>query len=178
MSTSSGDFRLFRGAPIDLTGGGMRRVWIITLFLAAAAASRATEVSIIRVWPDWQPGSEFKRISEYFTGAENTGGRTVLRSQPGSRQGYYFLVRVKNRGPALSGAKWILQVVAPSDPGTKTYSFTASLAKGSHLYDLGLTGSDWSGPSDRAVAWKLDVLDAEGHPIASAQSFVWALPPR
>ena len=39
-------------------------------------------------------GHRFVRLSEYFTGKENTGNRMIVRSQPEERTGLYFILRL------------------------------------------------------------------------------------
>ncbi len=149
---------------------------VALLWLAAPVALRAGSVEIVRVMPGWRDADSFRRISEYFTGKENTGGITVLRSQPDHRAGYYWLVRVKNPGASLPGARFELEVVTPDSPQPKTFKFATDLRAGSALYDLGLTGTDWTTPKARPAAWRLQVLSGDGHVLADEKSFLWAPP--
>lgn len=150
-------------------------LFALLLSFAAARAS-AAEVEFVRVWAAWRNADAFDRISEYFTGKEDNGNEVVLRTHPDVRGGFYYLVRVANHGPALPGAKFSLQLIAPTSPDTKTYTFPVDVANKSTVYLLGLTGSDWTDHKAHPVAWKLELLAADGHPVASAQSFLWAKP--
>lgn len=139
-------------------------------------ASFATDLAIVRVLPDYQPVGSFVRISEYFSGKENTGGATIVRTQPARRDGYYFLVRVKTTAPIE--VAWIeAQVITPTAPEPRTDSFAVSLPKvGSQVIKLGLTGTDWPSPKAIPVAWKLRLLAADGKELATEQSFLWSKP--
>lgn len=148
----------------------------ISGLLLAAPFAIASEVRVVRVWPSYRAKESFMRISEYFTGRESTGNEEILRTQPATRDGYYFLARLKNTGAALPQAKVELEVITPLSPAAKTYTFTAPLPSGSHVLDVGLTGSDWPGPKTQPVAWRLRVLSPEGSELAQAQSYLWSLP--
>ena len=154
----------------------MRRILPALLVLATVVALRAADVEFVRIWPGWRPADYFQRISEYFTDVENPGDAIVVRSRPSSRSGYYFLARVKHPRVALRGAAFVLQVITPSDPEAKTFTFPADCPPGSHLFDLGLTGADWSGRAVHPVAWKLALVAKDGTVLAARQSFLWAKP--
>ncbi len=132
-------------------------------------------VEVVRLLPEYMPAASFKRVSEYFDGKENTRGATILRTQPASREGFYFNLRTKS-ATAIEVA-WIeLQVISPVSPEPRTESFAISLPRGSHLIRFGLTGKDWPGPKARPTAWKLRLLAADGAELASEQSFLWSKP--
>ena len=155
----------------------MRLRWLPLLAVALfASRGRAADPSFVRVWPAWYGADEFKRISEYFDGRENTGGRVIRRTHPDLREGYYFVVRVKNPGPALAGTVFRLQVVTPSSADPRTFTFPADVPAGSQLYDLGLTGADWAGEKIRPVAWKMELVAPDGRVVDARQSFLWAMP--
>jgi len=147
---------------------------LLTLALASTSAL-AGGVEVVRLMPEYMPASAFDRVSEYFTGKENTRGYTVLRTQPASRDGFYFNLRTKS-DKAIELA-WIeLQIITPASPEPRTESFAISIPKGSHLTRFGLTGKDWPGAKARPVAWKLRLLGVDGAELASEQSFLWSKP--
>jgi hypothetical protein len=156
----------------------MRLLKLLTpaLVLGLAGVLRAADVQFVRVWPSWQAADSFKRISEYFNDTENDGGWIVVRTKPASRPGYYFLARVEHTSVPLDGAHFALQVILPTDPAPKAYSFPVSCPAGSHVFDLGLTGTDWPGKGVHPVAWRLDLVASDGRVLASKQSFLWAKP--
>ncbi len=152
---------------------------LFTLFLIGTlfTTARAADVEFKRVWPGWRSAESFERISEFFTAKENTGREMVVRTQPANRTGYYFFVRLHNRGATLPDAKFSLQVIAPNDPQPKTFVFPATVGTGTTLFNLGLTGGDWaSGEKSNPVAWKLELLASDGHAVAAEKSFLWEKP--
>lgn len=144
------------------------------IFCSLSCALSASEVSFVRIWPAWREAESFVRISEYFGGGENTGRQTVLRTQAGQRSGYYFLVRTGNSGGALPGAKFELKLIKPDSPVTRTYTFPATVPAGGHVFNLGLTGSDWPGKDIHPVAWQLRLIAADGRELGAGQSFLWS----
>ena len=157
------------GRSLRLSSFGL----LLLLFLSASV--RAAGPEIVRVFTGWRDAASFQRVSEYLSGKENTGGIIVLRSQPGARAGFYWLVRIKNDAP-LAGAKFELQVVTPTSPEAKTFTFPADVPAGSLLYQLGLTGADWPGAKARPAAWQLRLLAADGKTLIAKESFLWELP--
>jgi len=158
----------------------MRRLLLAALLALAPAlplpaSAPAGGVRLVRVWPEWHAAESFARLSEYFGGGENTGGRTVLRSQPKERAGYYFLVRTETAA-AVVGARIELQVLLPGATEPKSFSFTADLAAGTHVTLAGLTGADWPSEKTTPAAWHLAVLAADGKVLAEEKSFLWAVP--
>ena len=155
----------------------MRVLTLVFLLGILALPIRADVVEFARVWPGYREAESFERISEFFTGKENTGREVVLRTQSPARGGYYFFVRLHNSGAALAAAKFSLQVIAPDDPQPKTFVFPAAIGGGTSLFNLGLTGADWSQPKQaHPVAWRLDLLASDGQAIATAKSFLWEKP--
>lgn len=150
----------------------MRRLVLAFVAACTALAVRA-DVHFVRVWPGWRDADSFERISEYFTGQEDTGSRVVARSHPSIRDGFYFLVRTANSDSALAGSKFSLQLITPTSPETKTFTFPADVPARSTVFMLGLTGPDWPDHKAHPVAWKLDLLSADGKVVATQHSFLW-----
>ena len=145
------------------------------LFLALTVAATASDLRLVRVWPEWRDAKSFKRISEYFTGRENTGGQLILRTQPAQRAGYYFLVRVDNPGTARR-VRFQLQLIREGTPAPTSTDFPADLPAGASVFQLGLTGADWPDAKSQPVAWQLRVLSAEDHELAREKSYLWDKP--
>jgi hypothetical protein len=158
----------------------LRRLRLLSVLLAWSlpAAAPAAGLEVVRIFTGWRDTASFQRISEFFDEKENTGGVIVLRSHPDDRAGYYWLVRLSNGGAAVAGARFELQVISPSAPEPKTYTFPAHLPAGRSLFDLGVTGADWPGAKARPAAWRLRILDAGGKPLTVEKSFLWELPPK
>lgn len=155
----------------------MRFLFVITASLAVALASvRAAGVEFVRVWPAWRDAVDFDSISEHFTGREEHGHRVVLRTTPDARAGFYYLVRVANKDTAKTAASFSLRLISPQSPDVKTYSFSADVPSGQTVFELGLTGQTWPNAELHPVAWRLDLLSADGTVLATAKSFLWEKP--
>jgi hypothetical protein len=155
----------------------MRRLPFLAACLALLAPClRAADVTFVRVWPQWQTADPFLRISEFFTGRENPGERTILRTQADNRAGFYFLIRVKNPGPLITGTHFTVAVIIPGHPDPKVFTFPTNVPAGGKVYQLGLTGADWPGKRIYPLAWQVELLDAEGRALAAQQSFLWSKP--
>jgi len=158
------------GRPLRLASLGLLLLFPLPTSVHAAGPE------IVRVFTGWHDAASFERMAEYFDGKEHTGGITMLRSQPGARAGFYWLVRLKNRGTPLAGTKFELQVITPTSPEAKTFTFSADIPAGSSLYQLGLTGVDWPSAKARPAAWQLRLLGADGKTLITKESFLWELP--
>ena len=154
----------------------MRTLLLFALLVPSVVAIRAADVEFLRVWPGWRDAESFERISEYFGGEENTGRQLVLRTQPDTRAGFYFLVRVKSAA-ALGAATFELSVIRPDTPEPKTYRFAAAVPKKETVFQLGLTGNDWPASEEaHPVAWKLALLGSDGRVLTEEKSFLWEKP--
>ena len=157
----------------------MRSLFVpVLLFLAAALPAGAADVRIKRVWPEWFEGDSFQSYYENHTGRELTGKWVILRSSPSDRTGLYFLTRVENTGTPLLGSTFVLSVVPPDSTDVRVFTFPAAVASGSHLFELALTGKDWTVPKTQPVAWKVELRSADGSVIAEVASFLWEKPSR
>jgi len=153
-----------------------RALALLGLQLLFCGGARGADLSFVRVWPRWYDTDQVERISEFFTGRENMGERTIVHSRPNSRTGFYFLVRVKNPGLLVSGTKFVVRVILPISPDPKVFTLPADVPAGGKVYQLGLTGGDWPNKKTYPVAWKLDLVGADGQVLASQESFLWAKP--
>lgn len=132
-------------------------------------------MKIVRVFSGWREAASFKRISEYFTGRENTGREAIHRSQPDQRSGYYFLVRTDNAGAPLS-ATATLHIITSARAQPREFKFPVELKSGDTVLNLGLTGVDWTDPKGNPVAWQLLFTDAQGNRLAGEASYLWERP--
>lgn len=149
----------------------MRFAWLLLSF-ALAAPLPAPALELIRVWPGSRTADSFERISEYFTGRENPGRQTILRSQPGERGGYYWLIRTK-APVTLHSVVLEITVTAPGVSEPVIHTFRTHLPAGSHVTLAGLTGADWPDPDVEPVTWRVRVVDANGTELAREASFLW-----
>ena len=154
----------------------MRRFLPVFLCLLATMVPAGAAITVVRLLPEYRTADSFVRLSEFFTGKENTGGDVVLRSQPGARAGYYFLLRLDNDGAADPAVRFELDVIRPGQPVPVTYTFDSALPTGREVYHLGLTGTDWPNPEAEPVAWQLRLLSSTGAELLHEQSFLWSLP--
>ncbi len=149
---------------------------------AIAPASPAGSVGIRYVTYRVHPDTDFKRISEYFTGEENQGGDVVMYSDPSDRRGLYFMVALDRFDKLPSGVVAVLEYVSSEEakPLKKTFLLPAASRYGIFReLRLGVTGKDWPATNPKVVAWKISLRDKETDTLmASAQSFLWALPER
>jgi len=140
-----------------------------------ASAKEGTDLTIVRVFTSWRDAASFKRISEYFDGKENTGGLTIVRTQPDQRTGYYFLVRAANPGgPRSVSAR--LEIITSATAKPVVHTFPLALKAGETTVQFGLTGSDWPEAHTSPVAWRLDLTDADGRVLATEKSYLWEKP--
>jgi hypothetical protein len=156
----------------------MRLLFAGCFFAALVAVSlRAADAEFLRVWPGWRDAASFERIGQYFGDDEKPGREIILCTHDATREGYYFLVRVKHAAP-LAGATFAVDVIRPDAPTPRHFTFpAAAAAAGETVFELGLTGADWpGGKSTQPVAWKLTLTDAAGRTLAEQKSFLWEKP--
>jgi hypothetical protein len=122
---------------------------------------------------------DFVRVSEYFTGKENTSGRVILRSHEGKRDGLYLLIdlglKEKVSGVQSRPHKLQLQILDSQSLDPVTYSFLLSeqaVAKGEVW--LGLTGKDWPTPKKKIMAWHISVEAKDESILTNNQSYLWS----
>lgn len=152
---------------------------VLSLFLLIAVVRvTAADLTAVRIWPGYRTAESFERISEFFDGKENSGGQTLLRSQPATREGFYFLTRIKNSGPVLENVRVELNIITPasSQPRQIATFPTTRVPAGSHVFQIGLTGTDWPDANTNPVAWQLRLLNTEGQELLREESFLWSLP--
>lgn len=155
----------------------MRPLLLALVLIVSSAAALAADIKLVRVWPGYRNAESFMRISEYFTGKENSGRKqTLLRTQPEQRAGLYFLTRVANRGTLLEGAKLELHIITPRSPKEATFTFPTAIPRGEHVFQVGLTGSDWPEATEHPVAWRMTVVGPDGQELSSEQSYLWSKP--
>lgn len=142
----------------------------------AVVAAPVAEAEFLRVWPGWRDAESFERISEYFGGGENNGRQIMLRTQTGSREGFYFLVRVK-AAAAIPGARYEVSVIRPDAPEARVFSFATPIAVKESVFQLGITGRDWPGGKEaHPVAWKMALVARDGRVLAEQKSYLWEKP--
>ena len=144
----------------------------LCLMVLLGCSVQAQNVTFERVWPSYRDAASFTRVLEYFGGSPDTTNRDAVRSQPDQRAGYYWLVRT-HATTALADCTVQIKVhrVGTTAPATHTFPFPVS--SGSHAINVGLTGTDWSDPTERPIAWQLTLLSPSNSVLATQQSFLW-----
>ena len=154
------------------------KVTSLALGLAFTHHLAAADLTAVRVWPAYRTADSFERISEFFNGQENSSGQTLVRSQPNIRDGFYFLTRIKNTGPAIMDVRIEVSVIMPASPEPRriTRFAATTVPTGNHVFQIGLTGTDWPDAQVQPVAWQIRILDTEGRELLREQSFLWSQP--
>jgi hypothetical protein len=146
---------------------------------SAPAGVGTDGVAITHVDQRYIEDMDFRRISEYFTGQENTSGRLIERTDPQQRAGYYFIVSLAWHPHTTlpAGTQADVDYIRKDDPQPRHAHFTFSAPTGTfNEILLGLTGTDWTDQDATMVAWKVTLKDAAGAVLADRQSFLWSLP--
>lgn len=154
---------------------------ILSLIVFGLIASNATDAreaekdTITRIWTEYRDEQSFVRLSEYFDGKENPGKAILLRTQPESREGFYFSIRLNGtNGQPLQPGTLRLHIIAPDAENAESYDFAlTSTNRKPSLVELGVTGSDWKYGDVLPLAWKIEILDSSGATMASQKSFLW-----
>jgi len=137
------------------------------------------DVAIAHIDHRYMTVDDFRRISEYFTGKENTSGRLIERTDPAQRNGYYFIVGLVWH-PSVTlpaGTQVDVDYIRNDDPATRHAHFVFGAPAGTfEEILLGLTGADWPDKNARIVSYKVTFKDAAGQVLADRQSFLWSLP--
>lgn len=152
----------------------MRRSLLLLLLIVTPAAA-AAEVEFVHVWPRYREATSFLGIREYFGGEEPDRGRTIRRSQPDERSGYYWLVRTRSDRD-LPEATFEVSLLRPGETEPELRRFPVPLPTGSHPVLLGLTGADWPAANVRPLAWRVRLIGPGGEQLAVARSFLWEHP--
>lgn len=144
----------------------------------AAPQGAAFELALSNPGWTYQEAKFFKRISEFFTGEENSGYRLIRRTDPQQRAGLYFQARLSRPAAQLpDGSTAVLAIVLPDSQSTVVYHFSlphsGEDADKTQLW-LGLTGENT--PKDEAapLAWQLRIEAPSGQTLAETHSFLWS----
>jgi hypothetical protein len=159
----------------------LRVASLLLLSFALLACSSVKEqtvgsVEIIRIDPAYMEDQDFKHISEYLTGVEEHGKRTVVRTQPDLRAGFYFTLKLDAKAKQLPrGSRVVGEFYLPQSAEAQIFDLTLPAERGkSNELLFGLTGSDWLQGKERApAAWRFTIKDADGQILGTAHSFLW-----
>ena len=152
----------------------MRRLTIILTLLLSL--TDLAGVTIKSAYSRYYEDGEIRPIGQYFGGSfKGQGFRTVIASQPDNPQGQYFIAKLDDEeGANPATARMTYYISTSKDAFTHEWEIGSESLRG-WLY-LGLTGSDWSSDEVAPLAWKIELLDANGSPLAEWKSFLWEMP--
>ncbi len=154
---------------------GLLTVGISLLNTNALLANESPEITNVKI--RWIEAEKFYRISEFFTGRENTGNRIILRTTE-ERGGVYFMVYFQEEVNELAELQSIsLEVLSPLNEEISRFDFQLpEERKDTRLIFVGLTGNEWEMPLNIPVAWRIIASDARGQEITDFKSFLWEFP--
>lgn len=151
----------------------------VALRAADTKPAGGNSIEIVRIWTGFRDNASFVRLGEYRDDTAEPGGAVVLRSQPANREGFYFTLRLRatSSAKAVPDGTIVLQVVAPDAAQSRSYTFPYSVggARSAQLL-VGVTGEDWGYGKAMPLAWKIEVLGADGVALAQRESFLWEKP--
>ena len=130
--------------------------------------------SPLKVQVRFHPANDFVRLSEFFTGHENTGNYTILRSQK-ERSGLYFYVPLEETKIQVEKIRsFKLSLIDSRNPIARNFEFQMpSNGKRQKKILLGITGDDWVEKDDRLIAWEIKILGEDDKDFQVAMSSLW-----
>ncbi|MFP4157990.1 MAG: hypothetical protein ACLFU4_10265 [Opitutales bacterium] len=159
------------------------RLFLLALLaagLTGCATSRSKTIDTVDI-QDIRPrlieAHEFKRIGEYLSGKEVTGGRLILRSDPNARSGCYFVLTLDEKVRRLAKGTTIRgEIYTARSPDAQVFEMPLpnQRPKTKEVF-FGLTGEDWSAGSPVPGAWRFSILSPNGEVMAQQQSYLWEL---
>ena len=147
---------------------------VAALLCVGAQAAPAIEIS--RVTTHVFGHDDFVRLGEYFTGGEDAGRRTIVRTDNLQRSGYYLVVDLDEPLSGLaSGSAAVLDYVTSASGEQQRLEFPLDAGKGRTLL-IGLTGPEWDSLENPLLAWRVSLIGPGGEELASRHSFLWQMP--
>lgn len=114
----------------------------------------------------------FMHISEYFSGEENNFYRTVLRSDPTSRVGIYFIIKLNQALETFpKGCQFHVNYMTSTLTELQKHVFPLPETGRAEIY-LGLTGKDWD-PKARIISWEVVLKNKSGQELLKEKSFLF-----
>ena len=147
---------------------------LVALLLATTTVAGALE--ILDAYPKYMEARSFARISEFFSGVENTSNRVIARSRPEERSGLYFVITLDGKTDRrFLGATTQVQLIVPDEAETRLYSIDLPIEypKSRELL-VGITGADWPDSETVPLAWKITLFDAHDEILAQKESYLWS----
>lgn len=146
---------------------------LATIF-ATIVATISLHAELTIVSTEHRDASYFKRLSEYFTGKENPGRYSIVRTEPASRDGFYVSLKASGEVALENIAAIRLQYIPAGTQEITTIDLSVDSIEKRRIL-VGFTGHQWSGTESRPIAWKIELLSTNGATLDSAQSFLWSM---
>ena len=155
-----------------------RCLLLFLLYLSARTPVAANTVEIVSVHPRYLDARNFQRIGEFFGGVERPGQRLMVRTDPESRSGTYFVITLNSRLTTLSASSAIrIEVISSGFHNPRVFRMPLPPDRPStREVFAGITGEDWADPEERILAWRVTVEDGNGTALARKESFLWEHP--
>lgn len=151
-------------------------LFIGLLIFASAGLDAALPLCILSVTDKGHMTKDkFTRISEYFTGIEDTGGDTIFRTDGCGREGIYLVVGLNRSVSRLSEGAYLKFSYLLSDSKREeevTFEIDPKCGHTRWIY-LGVTGINYHGPCQYFVAWSIEIHSNEEHVVQN--SFLWRM---
>jgi hypothetical protein len=147
----------------------MKSILLILFSITLASIAGAAEI----LYSKHQDENEFKRISEHFSGKENPGRYSIVRSDPSQRNGYYVALKLEDSDQADKIVSLRIQFVKPGSMEIQSQTLSTESVQKKRIL-VGLTDGDWVQENKIPTAWKIDFLDGQGKSLFHSQSFLWA----
>lgn len=147
---------------------------LIVLLMSGVSVLGGGPLGILSVMENIYKKEKFTRISEYFTGIEDTGGDTIFRTNECGREGIYLVICLNRSVSRLSeGAFLRFRYVLSDGMGEEEMVFEIDPRCGntSWIY-VGVTGPDYHGACQYLKAWQIEICSGEERVIRS--SYLWA----
>ncbi len=126
-----------------------------------------------------KPAEDFKAIVEYLDveGGERPGGRLIFRTDPDTREGFYFAVVLTDCVRELPvGARVQIEYISPDGdnrPLTIEFPLPDERLKTNEIW-VGITDGPCPEDGRPMVAWRVQLLDTGDKVIDSRQNFLWS----
>lgn len=151
----------------------MLRLLLALIFFSLVSAHLRAELTIVSA--QHRDADSFKRVSEYLTGEPSDGRYTIYRSDDSSRDGFYVSLLASDRSVLAKAETLRIQFVRTGTQEIDTFQIPAKASDQKRIL-VGFTGEEWQEEAAYPIAWKIDLLNANGDTLESAQSFLWAEP--
>lgn len=153
----------------------LMRLFCVLLMIFASSALTAKPLRILSVMNRNYCHNDFTRISEYFTGVEDTGGDTILRTDNCGRAGIYLVISLNKIVSQLSDGAFLKFSYIVSDSNEKkeiTFNLDSSCGNTPWIF-IGITGADFHGICQNLVAWSIEIYSNDDYALKN--SFLWSI---